>query len=380
MKKIYYWSPCLSKVGTINSTINSAIGMSKFFKKEFQVYVINSCGEWDKYTKYFESNNVKVVNLNFKYYYYLPKKGFVGSRISYIIIFLLSLIPLLNLLKKEKPEFIILHLITSLPLLLLSIFNFNTKFILRISGYPNLNNIRKRFWQSLSKKIYKVTTPTKDLLNQLSEKNIFNKEKIYYLPDAMINIKEFIFKQLKYKSKNEDVIRDKYFISVGRLTKQKNFSYLIKEFADFCSENQNYNLLIFGEGEEKKKLIDLIINKNLSNKIFLMGFTDNIYFYMKKSSGFILSSLWEEPGAVLMEAAISNTFIISSNCLNGPSEFLEKGKYGLLYESNKKEALKNKLLEFTNENNLFKKKIGAKKNSMKYTMFRHSQKLKKIIN
>ena len=380
MKKIFYWSPCLSKVGTTNSTINSATGMSKFFNNEYKIFIINSCGEWDKYINHFQSNNVEVINLNFSYLKYLPKKGFLGSRISYIIIFLFSFIPLLNLLKREKPDFIILHLITSLPLLLLNLFNFNTKFILRISGYPNLNKIRKIFWKSISNKIYKITTPTEDLLKQLSIKNIFETKKLFYLPDAMINIKEFLLHKSNYKSKNVELIKNKYFISIGRLTKQKNFSYLINEFANFSSKNKNYKLLIFGEGEEKNKLSNLIYKKKLTNNVFLMGYSNNIYFYLQKSSGFILSSLWEEPGAVLMEAAISNTFIISSNCLNGPSEFLGMGNFGLLYESNKKNALKNSLLEFTNKKDLMLHKIGAKKNCMKYTMFRHSLKLKEILN
>ena len=46
-----------------------------------------------------------------------------------------------------KPNKIILHLITSLPLLLLKLFNFKTEFILRISGYPRLNIVRRIFWK-----------------------------------------------------------------------------------------------------------------------------------------------------------------------------------------------------------------------------------------
>ena len=41
---------------------------------------------------------------------------------------------------------------------------------------------------------------------------------------------------------------------------------------------------------------------------------------MKNAKGFILSSLWEDPGFVLIEA-MCNLFIISSDCKNGPVEF-----------------------------------------------------------
>ena len=81
-----------------------------------------------------------------------------------------------------------------------------------------------------------------------------------------------------------------------------------------------------------------------------------------------------------MESAMSNTFIISSDCLNGPIEFLNNGKYGLLYSSNKKNALKNKLIEFFSiSKNLDNQKIGAKKNCRKYTMFRHYKNLNKLL-
>ena len=52
---------------------------------------------------------------------------------------------------------------------------------------------------------------------------------------------------------------------------------------------------------------------------------------MRKSKGFILSSLWEEIGFVIVEAAMSNTAVISSDCKNGPKEFLTYGKGGFLY-------------------------------------------------
>ena len=379
MKEIYYWSPCLSKVGTVESTVNSAISLSRY-NKNYKVKVINACGEWDNYKKKFLDNNVEVIDFSIKFYKFLPKKGYINSRISYFVIFLFSFFPLLKLLKNKSPDFLIMHLITSLPLFLLLFFKFNTKFILRISGLPKLNIARKRFWKFLSKKIYKITAPTEKLLKHLVLNNIFEEEKIFYLPDAMINIEKFIDTQLNYKSKNLDIINKKYFIAAGRLTKQKNFIYLINEFSNFLSENKNYNLLIFGEGEEKEKLSNLISKKNLSKNIYLMGFSENIYFYMKKSSGFILSSLWEEPGAVLIESAISNTFIISSNCPYGPGELLDNGKFGLLYNSNEKNALKEKLFEFTsNIDQMKKKRVGAKKNCLKFTMFRHYLILNKIL-
>ena len=62
-----------------------------------------------------------------------------------------------------------------------------------------------------------------------------------------------------------------------------------------------------------------------------MGYSNNIFKFMKNAEALILSSLWEDPGFVLIEAAMSNLSIISSDCKNGPSEFLnlEKVEYYL---------------------------------------------------
>ena len=53
-KTIYYWSPCLNKVGTVKSTLNSAIAVSKF-SKNYNVKVINVFGEWESYKEIFQN-------------------------------------------------------------------------------------------------------------------------------------------------------------------------------------------------------------------------------------------------------------------------------------------------------------------------------------
>ena len=379
MKTVYYWSPCLTNVGTLKSTVNSAIALSKYSKNKYKVKIINICGEWNNYRNIFRENNIEIEEFKLDYFRFLPKNGFVVTRISYIIIILLSVFPLLMLLKEKKPDFLIIHLLTSLPLILLNIFKFNTKFIMRISGYPKLNSWRKLFWKITLNKVEKITCPTRDLIDQLKSLKIFDNKKIEYLPDAIINIKDFKY-QIKLKKRFN--LPKKFFISVGRLTKQKNFSYLIDEFYEFSKTDKEIDLLIFGEGEQKNFLLKKIKEKSLENRIFLMGHSNHIYYYMKKASAFILSSLWEEPGFVIIEAALSNLFVISSDCPNGPKEFLLNGNAGLLFESNKRGELKNRIgefIKFNNDNEIKLKKIRAKKNCINYTMFRHSRYLKNFI-
>ncbi len=381
MRKVYYWSPCLANVGTVISTLNSAISLSKYSKKKFDVNLINVCGEWDKYKDFFLSNDIKIIDLNFKYFNLLPKTGFLASRFSYLIIFILSFVPLLNLLKKNKPDYIIIHLITSLPLILLNLFKFKTKFILRISGFPKLTFLRKFLWKISSEKVYLVTTPTIHLIDQLKKIKLFNDAKLSFLPDAILNMKTFLQKTRQNDKIDNKIIDKKYFITAGRLTKQKNFHFLIDEFDKFLKHDKSYNLLIFGEGELKKSLNTLIKNKQLKDKVFLMGYSKNLFYYIKRSKAFILSSLWEEPGFVLVEAAMCNAYIISSDCFNGPSEFLDQGNSGTLFKNNEKNALYKALKDFVEDkSSILEKKILSKKRCKKYSMFRHNKYLQKLLN
>ena len=379
MNNVYYWSPCLTKVGTYKSTINSAQSLTRYQNEKFNVKIINVCGEWDEEKKNLLKNNIQLIDLGPKYFKFLPKEGYFKSRLSYIAIFIISLIPLTRLILKKKPKYLIIHLITSLPLLLNKFFNFKTKLILRISGFPRLNFFRYFFWWNVLNKVYRVTCPSLDLKNQILKYKFFKKTKLEFLADPIIKISDF--KENRNIKTNQTQIKKDFFISVGRLTAQKNFEYLINEFNTFKKKNDNYNLLIFGEGEKEGILKKKILNYGLENKVFLMGYTKNIYAYMKKAKALILSSLWEDPGFVLIESALCNLPIISSNCKNGPMEFLENGRGGYLFESNKKDALSNKIVEFLKEKAIKKKEktVNAKKNCLKYTMFRHSLQLKNIL-
>ncbi len=378
-KKIFYWSPCLNPVGTVISTINSAISLAKYDKNN-DVRIINVCGEWDQHQTMLKENSITLIDLNFKYFKILPKRGFLLSRFSYMIIFIFSFFPLLFLLKKEQPNKIILHLITSLPLTLLNLFKFKTDFILRISGYPKLNIIRKFFWRISSKKLKIITCPTLDLKKDLENLNLFKSNDLYYLPDAIIRIKDL--KKKKGFPINFDLLKNKRIIlSVGRLTRQKNFSYLINEFCNFLKFNNDFVLLILGEGEEKKKLSQLIEKKELKEKIFLLGYKKDVYSFMRRSEIFILTSLWEEVGFAMVEAAICNNYIISGDCPNGPREFLNNGENGILFKNNSSEALSKSLIRYSSldKKKIFTDKVTLKKNTSKYTIFKHYLVLKRLL-
>ena len=381
MKKIFYWSPHISKVATIKNVINSAFSLKKFCKEKIDVSILDAIGEWSGYKNEIESKNINYLKISgFEISKLLPVSGYLKSRIIYFIVLFTKIFKLKKLIYKEKPDYLIIHLITFVPLLLLYLFSFNTKFILRISGLPKLTFFRTFFWKKISNKIYMVTCPSEETKKNLIKFNIFSEEKLKVIYDPILDIKE-IQRKSNYKIEKSLPNEKKYFLNIGRLTKQKNQALLIHVFSKLVKNNYNLNLYIAGDGEEKKILKKMILDKQVQNNIFLLGYCQNIFPLIKNSLAVISTSLWEDPGAVMIESAYCNKLVISSNCPNGPEEFLNYGECGYLFKNNDSIDLENKINQFFNEseNVKFKKAVISKKNSKMYSLFCHYQKLNKIL-
>ena len=378
---IFYWSPFISKVATVSSVIRSAESLIKYSKKNIKVSLIDAIGEWEEYKNTIDPK-IQIIKLNNKNYYNrLPRDSFLKSRFSYLIIFFLNFNKLKSLINKKKPNFLIIHLMTSLPIFLTLFLKSNTKIILRISGLPKLNFFRYFFWKLFSNKIYKVTCPTVGTYNYLLEKKIFDEKKLHVLRDPAILLKDYTKKKFQ-KIKDLDFKKNKFIVGVGRLTKQKNFYLLVSAFNEILKKYPDYLLIILGDGEQKLKILKLIKDLRIENKVYLVGHQENVYKYLINADCFILSSLWEDPGFVLLEAGLSNTPVISSNCPNGPEEILNGGNNGYLFKNNNLNDLLKKFEEFKKEDivELNKKKINLKKEIKKFTLYSHFNVLKKIIN
>ena len=375
--KIYYWSPFFTNIATIKAVIKSATGFVKFSKKKVDVALIDSIGEWDAYKN--EINpKIDIIKLNkIKLINFLPKDGFIKSRISYIIIFFWNFFSLIKMINKKIPNFLIIHLMTSLPIFLSIFFNKKTKIILRISGLPKINILRYFFWKIFSKKIYKVTCPTFKTYNYILKKKIFNKNQLEILYDPVIDMSEF--RKRKNETLNFDVLKNKKFIiAIGRLTNQKNFSLLINFF--YQIRKKEFDLVILGVGENEHKLKKMVADHGINSRVHFLGQQINVFKFLINADCFILTSLWEDPGFVIVEAGISNTPVISSNCPNGPEEIV--GNNGFLFKNNDLPDLLAQFDKFLNEkdSDLLRKKILFKRNLKRFTIFQHFKKMNNILS
>ena len=376
-KTIYYWSPFLTEIATVKAVINSAYSLRKI-SSNFEVTILDAAGEFKKKTSEILQKKINLKKLsNIDYINFLPKHGKIFSRISFLLIFICSFFPLMRIIKKKEPDFIIIHLITSLPLIIFYFFNLKTKCILRISGYPKLNWLRLFFWKMVLKKVYLITCPTIGTYNYLKKLGIVNEKKLKVLYDPIINVNEII----KEKKKQSLKLEKNYAIAIGRFTEQKNFIFLINAFKFVEKEIPDLNLIIVGKGEQKKLLIKCIEKNQLQNKIKIIEYQKNIFPILKNAQCFFLPSLCEDPGFVLLEAAFMRCLIISSDCQNGPKEIIKDRNAGLIFNSNNLNDFLEKIKEFKNLGNsdIKKFKINALKACRPFTVFIHGKNLKNIL-
>lgn len=130
-------------------------------------------------------------------------------------------------------------------------------------------------------------------------------------------------------SPNEDDIN---FITLARLSPEKNQQNLIKAFKEIVNINRNCKLFILGEGPLYEKLNKLIRNLNLENNVYLLGFISNPYMFLDRCDCFILTSNYEGQGISILEAQILNKPIIGTN-VNGIKSVVNEDS-GILVENN----------------------------------------------
>ena len=122
---------------------------------------------------------------------------------------------------------------------------------------------------------------------------------------------------------------------------------MIKAFS-IVRKHRLTRLIILGEGEQRTKLEALVQELGLNDDVSMPGFVDNPFAYMSKASVFVLSSLSEGFGNVLVEAMACGCPVVSTDCPGGPAEILENGKYGSLVPVGDVELLAKEIINIIN--------------------------------
>ena len=119
-------------------------------------------------------------------------------------------------------------------------------------------------------------------------------------------------------------------LAIGRMNEAKDFSVLIRAFAQL-RKARVVRLVILGEGELRPELEGLLAQLGLdADAVQMPGFVSNPFAWLARCSLFVLSSRREGLPGALIEAMACGAPVVSTNCLSGPDEILEGGRWGRL--------------------------------------------------
>lgn len=152
--------------------------------------------------------------------------------------------------------------------------------------------------------------------------------------------------------------RKKEIVAVGRLIKEKNYPLLIRAYQKVSRQFPEYKLLIYGEGELRKELEELIKNLELKDRVILAGQKDDIFEQIYESSLFVMTSSHEGMPNALMEAMALGLPVIATDCpCGGPRFLIQNQKNGILIESNNETALEKAMVEILSDR-IFAERLG----------------------
>ncbi|MDA3855181.1 MAG: glycosyltransferase [Candidatus Woesearchaeota archaeon] len=315
----------------------------------------------------YDIGKVKHNSLGFKY-----KSNPITKMIYFSIIF-----PLLikRFLKQNKYDLIIANAEDANLILSLTRLYSTKKFKLWLVVRNNYLSLYKGIYSKISialhKKSDKVIAVSEAMEKDLKNLNIHNLDFIYN-PLDFDEIKE----KLREKITNESEIKlfkeNKVIYLNARLSKQKNYFFILDIFKELIKNNEKLKLVIFGAGPEEQKIKNYVKQLEIKEDVVFMGIRNNVFKYLTKSHLAVLPSNHEGFPRVLLENIACGIPTIANDCKYGPCEILnetsylkfkdnkfEKAKYGLLVPFNNKKEYVNAiqyLLDNKKEYNKYKEK------------------------
>lgn len=141
-------------------------------------------------------------------------------------------------------------------------------------------------------------------------------------------------------------------IAVGRLDYQKSFDRLIQAWKIVCDHTKEWSLDIYGQGEWKDMLQNMIDQYGISDRCHLKGTTNNISQEYANSSMLVMSSHYEGLPMVMIEAMSSGLPCVSFDFKCGPRDIIENGVNGLLVKDGDIEGLAQSMVKLINDDEL----------------------------
>ncbi|QHB33514.1 glycosyltransferase family 4 protein [Yersinia canariae] len=326
MKKVAFFGGDISHTG---GTERVSLALANYLAKNgYQVVIISLSGNMPP--KFYADENIKFVSLFDK------KRRFSIAYFSVVL-------RLRRILKAESIDVLIdvdtmLALFSTTALLGTKIKHISWEHF----NYKSDLNVKSR------KLARKVAAKYSDAVVTLTEKDrgYWLEENKY--PEKIISIPNPLPFEPKSKLTKKDAQK---VLALGRLNYQKGFDLLLDIWVKVEEKNNNWKLIIAGDGEDKMLLLDKIKEFNLKN-VELLPSTPHVSDLYDQSSIYAMTSRFEGFPMVLLEAKASGLPIIAYDCDTGPSELIINNDDGFLIPFADSDAFTQQLLILMNNEEL----------------------------
>jgi glycosyltransferase involved in cell wall biosynthesis len=166
--------------------------------------------------------------------------------------------------------------------------------------------------------------------------------------------------------------------NAGRLTSQKGQQYLIEIASRLKQKNIRFTLYIAGTGEMQSELETLIEKNNLHNEVVLLGFVEDVENFMQAIDIFVLSSVWEGFGYVIVEAMAACKPVVAFDISSNP-EIIIRDQTGFLIEYPDLEMFCSKIELLINDE-ILRRQFGKKGRETVETFFQLDDRIKEFEN
>ncbi|PLX21287.1 hypothetical protein C0584_03110 [Candidatus Parcubacteria bacterium] len=174
--------------------------------------------------------------------------------------------------------------------------------------------IYRYFFSLMMKFIDRSVFVCRDNLEYIKSIGIKTKASVVY---NGVNHLDFFPKEKALKKISKRIganLENKFLLgSIGRLSYQKNYEFIISIFPKILKKYPNIALLIIGDGENEKSYRNLIKKNKLNDKVFLFGSAKDAYKYIPAFDLFTLVSRYEGMSITIIEALFAHVPILVSD-------------------------------------------------------------------
>jgi len=291
-------------------------------REKFEVAVI-SIAPIGRVGEMIKKDGVRVLSLN------------VGFKYNPLIIW-----RLFQVLRKEKPDILHTHLFHA---------DILGRIVGKLAGVPkiittihniNIGGAIREFIIRVTKNFVDYNIAVSNIVAENAiEKKMADKRKLALIYNG-VDLQNFPIKNKSDVRAKLKISQNKtMLVSVGSLTKQKGYNYLLDAVKEI---NSDFLFFILGEGPERRALEEKIAKDGLAERVILTGNVTNVNDYLQAADVFVMPSLWEGFSIALLEAAASKKIVVATD-VGGNSEIIQDGKNGFLIKPREAEVLAKKI-------------------------------------